>query len=424
MNSETIIVGLSCLFLVIAFFLFKPQFFILLNRLARINVRGAKNLQYTDQDVNLEIDQDIKRDLPTQSWLTLPPEKFGVLIIVFVILSSVIYILFSSFSIILVQIGNIEFSAGYEKFGIATYNLALEFNRGLKTEMNQCNADNAQKQYEQAIEHCSNAIEINENYANAYFSRGYAYKNEGQYELAIADFTKSIEINPKEEQAYLNRGLSYIPQRQSDLAIIDCNKAIEFDQKYWYPYLCLGAAYDAQDKYDLAITNFDKAIELDPNIATTYWARGATYGLQEKKELAIADYTKSIEVDPNFIPAYSSRGAIYAEQKDYALAISDFSKIIEIDPNNVDAYTWRGNIFADTKKFTQAIADYQKALTISKDSKANSYIYCVQGVTYTKMGDFKLAITSLEQGVKLNDASENDWCKSALENARQGTPTP
>ena len=41
-----------------------------------------------------------------------------------------------------------------------------------------------------------------------------------------------------------------------------------------------------------------------------------------------------------------------------------------------------------------------------------------------KMGEFEEAITALEQGVKLDVASENSWCKTALENARQGIPTP
>jgi tetratricopeptide (TPR) repeat protein len=73
---------------------------------------------------------------------------------------------------------------------------------------------------------------------------------------------------------------------------------------------------------------------------------------------------------------------------------------------------------------TQAIADYQKTLAISQDPKISSYTYCVQGVTYTKMGDFESAITSLEQGLKMDVTNDIGWCKTALENARQGIPTP
>lgn len=427
MDSKTIILGLCCLFLVIAFFLFKPQFFIFLNRLAKIEFGRAKNLSYIDQDFEPELpntDQVFRLESQIPSWLTLASEKFVRLIFILAILSIAIYIVFDSFSRVLVRLGNIEFSAGNEKLGIASYNLALEFNRDLKEAVNQCYAYNAQAQYELAINQCSKAIEIDENYSTAYSYRGYAYLHlnqydqaiadftkdieiipiatrsyinrgnvymqQGKYDLAIAEFTNSIEINPKEPQAWLNRGLSYIQQDQNDLAILDCNQAINLEAKYWNAYYCIGLAFANQENYELAKTNFDKAIELAPSNQTMYFYRGSVYDAQGKKELAIADYTKAIEIDPKY----------------------------------VDAYIGRGNALADIKKFTEAIADYQRAITITNDSKPTSYVYCVQGVTYTKMGDFELAIASLEQGVELDTANENSWCRSALENARQGIPTP
>ena len=169
--------GLSCLSLAIIFFRFKTQIFILLNRLAKFEFRITKNLQYTDQDFEPEspnTDQDFKPELPNLSWITLTREKFAVRFVIFVILSTLIYIVFNSVSGVLVQLGNIEFSAGNEKLGIASYNLALEFNRDLKEAISQCNADNSYRhQYELAISDCSEAIEIDEQLCvSAYSNRG------------------------------------------------------------------------------------------------------------------------------------------------------------------------------------------------------------------------------------------------------------
>ena len=404
MDSETIIVGIFCLFLAIVFFPFKPQFLIFLNRLAKFEFRGAKNLRYIDQDSNpelpnisqdsepesLNISQDFKPELSIPSWLTLTKEKFAARIIIFAILSTLIYIIFNSVSGVLVRLGNIEFSAGNEKLGIVSYDLALEFNNDLKKAVNQCYAYEAQKQYELAISNCSKAIEIDSKFAVAYFNRGHAYINLKKYDQAIADFTRDIELIPITTRSYVNRGFVYIQQ----------------------------------NKYDLAIADFTKSIEINPKEGYAYFNRGLIYDRQGKKDLAIADYTKAIEIDSNNTIIYSARGNIYTLQKDYDLAIADFSKAIEIDPNYVEAYVRRGNAFADTNRFTQAIADYQKALAIDSDSKTKSYTFCVQGVTYTKMNDFKSATISLDQGVKLDIANENGWCKTALENAQQGIPTP
>ena len=186
MNSETIITG--CLILVIAFFLFRPQFFNLLNRLARINVHGAKNLHYTDQDVESE--------LPTSSLPVLPKEKILIRIVVSVILSYLINVAPAPLSRTLIDFGNSEFSTGNEKLGTVSYNLALELNNNLQTTVHQCYADDAQKQYKQVIEHCSMAIEINGHYAPAYYTRGLAYYNLMQYDQAIADFTEAASLLP------------------------------------------------------------------------------------------------------------------------------------------------------------------------------------------------------------------------------------
>jgi len=456
-SNETIIVGLCCLFLAIVFSLFKPQFFILLNRLTKIEFGRAKNLRYIDQDFEPELpntDQDFRLESQIPSWITLTSEKFVRLIFILTILSTAIYITFDSFSRVLVWLGNIEYSAGNEKLGTASYNLALEFNRGLNQAVNQCYAYNTQQEYELAINHCSKAIEINENYATAYSYRGYAYSNlkqydqaiadftkdielipiatrsyinrgsvymqQGEYDLAIAEFTNSIDINPKEPQAWLNRGLSYIQQGQSDLAIIDCNKAIELEAKYWNAYFCLGLAFAKQEKYELAKTNFDKAIELAPSNQAMYFYRGSVYDAQGEKELAIADYTKAIEIDPQYVDAYIGRGSVYVALGKNDLAIADLTKAKEIDPAKADVFVWLGHAYANSQQFPNAISSYEKAITISQEA----YTYCVLGVTYTKVGDFSSAIISFEEGINLDGKGEISWCKTALKNAQQGIPTP
>ena len=351
MNSEIVIVGLSGLFLLIAFFLFKPQFFIWLNRLTKIQFRGVKNLQYTDQNIN----QENQPELQIQSWLGLPREKFVATIFIFAILSFIIFILFSSFSRVLVQLSNAEFSAGYEKLGIVTYNLALEFNKDLKEAVNDCYAYNTQQEYELAIKSCSKAIEIDPNLATAYFRRGYAYLNLKKYDHAIADFTRDIELIPVATRSYINRGTAYLEQGQDDLAIAE----------------------------------FTKSIEINSNESQAWLDRGLAYINQGLTDLAIRDCQRAVALEEKYWNAYFCLGQAFSNQGKYELAISNFNKATEFAPS------------------TEA-----------------SLIYCLQGVTYTKMGNFESAVSVLEKGVKIDGPNENDWCKTVLENARQGIPTP
>jgi hypothetical protein len=61
LNSEAIIVGLGLLFLVVAFFLFKSQIFILLNRLAKIEFRNAGNAPIATETI-------VRRDPKPWTW--------------------------------------------------------------------------------------------------------------------------------------------------------------------------------------------------------------------------------------------------------------------------------------------------------------------------------------------------------------------
>jgi len=120
------------------------------------------------------MNEDLQPELPIPPWLRLTKENIVACIIIAAILLVFIYSVFASLSTVLVKFGNDEFSSGNDNLGKASYNLALEFNSDLKTAMNRCNTDDAQKQYDLAIIDCSKAIEINENYFSAYYDRGYA----------------------------------------------------------------------------------------------------------------------------------------------------------------------------------------------------------------------------------------------------------
>ena len=83
--------------------------------------------------------------------------------------------------------------------------------------------------------------------AKEYFRSGVKAGQRGQYSEAIEDFTKAIELNPDYAEAYYFRGLYLLQPRR------DYNHAIK------------------------AIKDFTKAIELNPDDAETYHFRGFIY---------------------------------------------------------------------------------------------------------------------------------------------------
>jgi len=66
-----------------------------------------------------------------------------------------------------------------------------------------------------------------------------------------------------------------------------------------------------------------------------------------------------------------------------------------------------------------AIANFARAIDIAPNTMTNT-LYCWKGIAYARNGDFESAITALEQGLKLDVANGNDWCKTTLENVHKG----
>lgn len=60
-----------------------------------------------------------------------------------------------------------------------------------------------------AISNYYKAIEINPNYVQAYFNRGFAYFQLKDYFGALRDYGKVLQINDNYYEAYNNRGLVY-----------------------------------------------------------------------------------------------------------------------------------------------------------------------------------------------------------------------
>ncbi len=61
--------------------------------------------------------------------------------------------------------------------------------------------------YQGAIADWGKAIEINPQYADAYYNRGNAKRDLKDYQGAIADYSKAIQNDPQFADAYANRGL-------------------------------------------------------------------------------------------------------------------------------------------------------------------------------------------------------------------------
>jgi tetratricopeptide (TPR) repeat protein len=78
-----------------------------------------------------------------------------------------------------------------------------------------------------AIEHYKAAIEINPQFAVAYFNLGNAYFQMNQLDDALATFQKAIDVKPGYAKAYANMAVACAAKHQYENAVEFSKKAIE-----------------------------------------------------------------------------------------------------------------------------------------------------------------------------------------------------
>ena len=243
------------------------------------------------------------------------------------------------------------------------------------------------------------------NSAEEYFYSAYekgAYKD---YYGAIADYSKAIELNPNYAMAFYNRGVIKNELEDYKRAIEDYNKAIELNPNYAMAYYNRGLIKDNLGNRYGAIADYSKSIEIYPDDPVAFYNRGIIKFDLEKYYEAIADYTEAIQLNPNYAKAYHNRGVVKNKLKNYKSAIEDYSIAIELDPN-VMPYNNRGIAKNSLENYYGAISDYSKAIEIDSNYPD---AYANRGISKYYIGDMNGACEDWGKAINLGYISANQW---------------
>jgi tetratricopeptide (TPR) repeat protein len=161
-----------------------------------------------------------------------------------------------------------------------------------------------------AIDSFSCVIEqINGDYIDAYTSRAIVYTARRDYEEAIEDYTRAIELDANLLAAHNNRGIVYVAIVEYENALADFNKVLDLDSSNVLALNNRGIVHAINGDYDLAIADFQQAIELsnidnvvatltDPN--RTSDAPRPEYNLDDAQSYALLGIVYSAQALDNY----------------------------------------------------------------------------------------------------------------------------
>ncbi len=244
-------------------------------------------------------------------------------------------------------------------------------------------------------------------------AKGNAYSELNKFEKAITNFKKAIDINPEYADAYYNIGNTYYDLQEYNNAIKHFEKAIEINPKDDDVYYNTGNSYYHLKEYNNAIKYFEKAIEINPKKSEAYNNLGIIYYFLNEYEKVIENCKKSIEINSQNDAPFYNLGNVYYDIKEYENAKEYYQKMVKHSKNNSDYYT---QIAQDKLKEIEKILKNEELKQITElINKIKDLLVCKdECIThYTTMSTANALILQyspirLSEGAYLNDTSEGN----------------
>ena len=166
--------------------------------------------------------------------------------------------------------------------------------------------------------------------AKDYTQKGKELYEKHEYMEALLNFNKAIEVDPNYAIAYYMRGNIKEAFEDHHGAMKDYNTSLEKNNKFADAYFVRGNVKMKLQDYYGAIDDYGAAISLNENYIDAYFNRGKAKQFLQAYEDAINDCTKIIQINPRNIDAFYMRGILRIDFGDLKNGCLDLSKAGEL----------------------------------------------------------------------------------------------
>ncbi len=281
------------------------------------------------------------------------------------------------------------------------------------------------RDYQQAFQKFTAAIQADPKMVNAYRSRGLALEKTGQLDKAMDEYTKSVEIDPQYVVGYLSRGKLHFTRGEYQQAIENMMAALKIQPRSAYAYRYLGRARFELGDLAQALEDLNQAVSMDKDNAAGYYRRGLCRFAQGDYAGASTDFQEAIWYDSKHADAYCRRGWAYYELGNDAAAIDDSKRAIKLNPKWADAHFNLARIYATSPK--RIYRDPLKAIEHGKlacnlTDRKNWYCLAAYASALAEGGKFRPAIKVQQMAIKRAPADERQRLQEPLAHYRQRKP--
>lgn len=201
-----------------------------------------------------------------------------------------------------------------------------------------------------------NKVPIRFHYKTELVNKAKLETSEHKYDQAIQDCEKAIELDSTFIDAYYCIGIANTHKESFDEAIASFNKVIDLKNDHAESWNQLGYAHEQKNEFENALKAYNRAIEIKPDFAEAYYNLGNILKISERHNEAINAYQNATKLDPNITLAWLFLAAEFIERKDYDNAVINVENALNINPEIGDTFKPLIN------KFKELIQELDKKL--------------------------------------------------------------
>lgn len=190
-------------------------------------------------------------------------------------------------------------------------------------------------------------LDIDDEYALAYYKLGYHYRYLSQYIKANLIWEKFLKFSSddmlKEEvrkeldlikdEVNFETAITYISYSDFKKALDALLKLLPTNNESWNVNYLIGQCYNGLGEVELAIEYFNKAIDHNPEELELYNELGIIYYNMDDIYNAIQIFTRGIEQAGEDYKLLFNRSLMYAALDEYEKALEDAQKAYELNPD-------------------------------------------------------------------------------------------
>jgi protein O-GlcNAc transferase len=225
----------------------------------------------------------------------------------------------------------------------------------------------AQKQFDKAERCYLKALKLNPRYVDALNNLGNVSRESGKDQDAVDFYKKAAKIEPARAEIHNNLGMVLEALGRSAEAIQCYKEAIRLRSDFCDAYSNLGAATKSQGNLQEAIRYCSKALELNAAHSRALLNMGNAYSEMGQIEKGAEYFCKALLSDPGFCEAHLNLGHTLREQGEKEKAAEHFQKAVALKPDSLAARMGQclGRIpllHHSAEEITSSREDYRKEL--------------------------------------------------------------